>query len=293
MSMPSMQKLPTASKPAISVHRPVTKPVSEPRSGSRGKFIIILGQAGMGKTSLAAQFPDPMFICDETDDGLLDLIDNGQVPEIPSTVAATWTEFIAETKNALQRKPGSVVFDSLSGIQQLAFKACCKIDYGNDFTDKGFLSFGKGPDTVIKGDDYLPKWLSLLREFRNQGTNVILTGHTRTKTYDNPHGGNYDREIPDLHEKVWSLISRSAENILFLTVHVPVRDSKPNQKTKVSGDTIRVLRCTSSPVYPEAKNRLNIRDEILLSEEGDNPSQDTYLKFCKSGKLNPLTCRKL
>jgi len=86
------------------------------------ELMVLYGSPGNGKTSLASQFPKPLFVTDGRDGGYADLVRAGQVSsEISPIETTTWSD-LREVTKALANPDTpvdcqTVVFENLGGFQ--------------------------------------------------------------------------------------------------------------------------------------------------------------------------------
>jgi hypothetical protein len=83
--------------------KPKPKASYQPIQGSsRGRLIALIGTPGIGKTSLAAEFPNPRFVIDPKESGIIDLQESGQVrSDIPYKNVADFTDLIKYNEDLL------------------------------------------------------------------------------------------------------------------------------------------------------------------------------------------------
>lgn len=282
-------------------NKPPTKQPSPQRATDRplrrGHLIAVLGAPGIGKTHLVSWFPKPYFAISRRETGILDLVDHGIIKHINEDrihpmfeSADDLTRFNDEVINRkcvlLPDDTQSIIYESVSGFEQLFMDKVCQTEFGGNWgnTAGGYQFYQKG-DRIV-GDQYWSKFLDQLTEIREMGYNVILTGHTTTKAVKNARGVDYLKEVCRCTTSVWEQTDYLVQNIFFLAFDVKAeRESKFARGKAVSAD--RYLFCLTTP-YNGAKNRYNIDDLIDANES----SEATYKNFCAAAKLDPLTLRK-
>lgn len=244
--------------------------------------MLMYGQPGVGKTSFAANFPDPVFLVDPGEyQGIQDLVATKQCEE-PSDIRIC-TSF-PETINEIDNVTGlhkTLVIDSLTGIQHQCFSHCCEQDYldntGNpDWSSRGFYSYQQGPATAATRY-WEPVFINSLILAAAAGMNVILLAHSEIKPFDDPVSGAYDRYQPFLHKQIWQYTKRWVSLVLFYNYDVDVVKTGSTIKKKPDLATQRRLICTTrSPVY-EAKQHHGMPDYINAGNSGD----EAYTAFQK------------
>ena len=215
----------------------------------------IYGPHGVGKTTLAAQAPNPIFI--QTEDGL------GQL-ECPAFPLATSVQDVLDALNTLYREPHdfqTVVLDSADWLDNL-IQADMKANH-----DEKARSYGK--DTLLWAEQWLLllQWFNALR--RDRGMNVILIAHSEIKRFDPPDSDSYERYQPKMPAKSSAVIQEWADAVLFANFKTFVKAEAVNQqktikKAVASGE--RLLHTGEKPAYL-AKNRYSLPDTIPMNWE--------------------------
>jgi hypothetical protein len=233
--------------------------------------LIFHGVEGIGKSTLGAFAPKPIFGMSRGETGLLTLIDNGLVPETDHFDEwQTWHEAM-ECINWLiveKAENRTFVLDTLNGLERLCHEQVCK-DAFDDRWDY-FQAFGKGVELALQEWIRFLTLLDRLREVRRMG--IILLCHTKVKTFKNPEGDDYDRYTPDLSDKTWSITHKWADIVLFGNYKTDVKKQKGDTKAKpqsAAGTSNRFFYTQRTPAY-DAKNRNGLPHSIPM---GAKPSE--------------------
>lgn len=245
---------------------------------------IAYGLPGVGKSSMAAAIPNCVFMIDDKEDGIntlkaSHLVDDG-VPVLPSV--SRW-EDVLEILRQLARQQHNykaLVVDTLGGLEKLCHVYICHENYDDNWGDKGFDSYKRGYEVA------LPEWRKLLNAFdncRDAGMSVMCLSHSLIRPYKNPTGDDYDRFIPDLHHKTWSLTHRWADMVLFLNYYVEVVSEK-NKPAKGRGGQDRVMYTEYHAAY-EAKNRSALPGEIEMGTSGQEAWDNLKAALAVSRKV--------
>lgn len=223
----------------------------------RPRRLCVYGVHGVGKSSLGASAPKPIFI--QTEDGLGD-VDCDKFPLATSfeDVMDAITELYEDASHCYS----SVVLDSLDWAERLIHPVVCRDRGVENIEDIGFA----------KGYVYaLDRWREILDGLDalrlERGMTVILLAHAKVEKFANPETESYDRMVPRLNKHASALIQEWCDEVLFATyrVHVKQTDEGFGRKgTKGIGSGERVLRTTERPAHA-AKNRLGLPDELPLS----------------------------
>ena len=214
------------------------------------------GAPGIGKTTLAASAPKPIFI--RTEDGLGTL----SVDAFP--VAQTWDDVVAAMSALFQEKHDyqTVVIDSLSALEPLVWKKVA-----SDHNKQGIedLGYGKG---YIFALDYWQQFMSGITALRDtKGMLPILIAHSDIIRYDSPEVEPFERYQIKLHKRAFQLLYERCDIIGFANWRtLIVKDEVGfNQKqARGIGTGERLLHLVEKPAYI-AKNRYSLPDTIPLS----------------------------
>lgn len=240
--------------------RPPPRYAITSEAGKLASRVIYVGGAGIGKTSFAAQTPNPVFIMSRGETGLLTLIDVGSVSPTPHfPEATTWLETLGMLDHLLlnDHDRRTLVIDTINGIERLCFEHCVQTQFGGSWHK--FADYGKGVERALE------QWnvfVGLLHKLNTQKRmSVVLLSHCRVKKFANPLGEDFDRFHPDLHEKTWAVVNRWADAVLFGSTEIYVQ--KETGKAKATSSGVRVLYTREHACY-EAKNRFGLPNEIML-----------------------------
>ena len=220
--------------------------------------IMVYGQEGVGKSTLGASAPDPIFI--QTEDGL------GEIDCCKFPLAQSVEDVIIELTALRDEEHNfrTVVIDSLDWLERLIFDEICK-EFGVRSIEKADGGYGKGyVDALV----HWRKVLALLDDLRNKrGMMVILLAHAKVERFEDPENAAYDRYSPRLHKHAASLISEWVDTVLFATKRMRVSkdgDSRMIAAPIGADGGERIIRTNGSPACI-AKNRYGLPNEIPLS----------------------------
>ena len=218
---------------------------------ARPQKIVIYGPEGIGKTSLAAQCKDPVFIDTEGGTAHLD-VRRLQKP-------ADWDELIALVKE-VAANPGvcqTLVIDTADWAEAMCTDYICK-----KYSQPGIESFGYG-----KGYSYLAEEFSRLLLACNEvilaGMNVVITAHAKMRKQELPdEQGAFDRWELKLSKQSAPLLKEWPDALLFLNFKTFVIATEGNTHKAQGGK--RVIYTSHHPCW-DAKNRHNLPEELDLN----------------------------
>ncbi len=232
--------------------------MSYPISGGRietAKKVIVYGPEGIGKTTFAARFPDPVFIDTEHS------TDAYEVKRFP--YPTSWAMLTGEVQQ-VRDDPSccrTLVIDTADWAEKLctaALLARCK--------KSGIEEFGYGKGYVYLGEDF-GKLLNLLEEVKARGVNVVLTAHAKLSKFEQPDElGSYDRWELKLSKYILPMVKEWADLILFANYKTfAVASDDSGKKFKAQGGK-RVMYTTHHPCW-DAKNRYGLTEELPFEFE--------------------------
>lgn len=268
---PVRRPAPSIGATAATVAQPAAKPVAKGlRRASASDIkapprIIINAVEGWGKTTLGAYAPDSAILMAKNETGYETLYNAGLVPDRDYTSIDTWEELLSQV-DALIAEPGThqwLVLDALNGFERLCHEYVCRTVFNDDWSEKGFLSFGKGPDVSVAEWLKLIQKLDALRMRRNVG--ILFLSHSLVKTFKNPLDVDYDRYQADCHQKTWAVTAKWADAVLFGTFQQAIKKEK-GERAKGIGGFSRVLHNNPNDAYI-AKNRYGLPDELPMPDD--------------------------
>lgn len=220
------------------------------------KKVVLYGPEGIGKSSLAAQFPKPIFI--DTEGSTTELT----VDRLPKPTS--WT-MLKQQVDWVKQQVGrfeTLIIDTIDWAEMLCIDSIC-----STHNKKGIEDFGYGNGYVYVKEEF-GRFLNQLSDLIEAGLNVVLTAHAQIIKFEQPDEmGAYDRYQLKLGKKTSSqtapLVKEWADMLLFLnykTFSVAVDDK--GRKHKGQGGT-RMVYATHHPAW-DAKNRHGLPDEFPL-----------------------------
>jgi hypothetical protein len=213
---------------------------------------VIYGPEGIGKSTLAARFPRPVFIDTEGSTRHMDV----SRMEKPSS----WT-MLQEQVRYIRDTPGlcgTLVIDTADWAEQLCIRSICASKEIGGIED---LGYGRG--YVYLAEEF-GKLLNLLEEVVERGVHVVLTAHAMMRKFEQPDEmGAYDRWELKLQKKTAPLVKEWSDLLLFANYKtLSVAADKEGKKFKAQGGR-RVLYTAHHPCW-DAKNRLGLPEELPL-----------------------------
>ena len=219
------------------------------------KKVVIYGPEGIGKSTLAAQFPDPLFIDTE---GSTKEMDVARLDKPTS-----WEFLLSELEFVRTQRPcKTLVIDTIDWAEQLCIKCVC-----DRAGKKGIEDFGWGNGWTYEKEEF-ERFLTALEAIVNVGINVVLTAHAALRKFEQPDEmGSYDRWEMKLGKKTTNyiapLVKEWADLVLFANYKViSVAADKDGKKHKAQGGK-RIMYTSHHPCW-DAKNRYGLLEEIPM-----------------------------
>ncbi|RKJ79192.1 ATP-binding protein [Butyricicoccus sp. 1XD8-22] len=213
--------------------------------------VVLYGPEGIGKSTFASHFPEPVFI--DTEGGTKQL-DVARFPKPES-----WQYLLDEVREVLA-KPGlcrTLVLDTADWAEQLCMAAICA-----KYQKAGIEDFGYGKGYVFLEEEF-GRLLNLLEDVTGRGIHVVVTAHARLSKFEQPDElAPYDRWSLKLTKKNSPMLKEWADMVLFAnykTFTVRTED----KKVKAQGGR-RVMYTTHHPCW-DAKNRHGLAEELPFS----------------------------
>ena len=212
--------------------------------------LLIYGIEGIGKSTLGANAPKPVFI--STEDGI-DRINCDSFP-----LCRSFEEMMACLKTLREEKHDyqTLVVDSLDWAEKLVFAHLCK-QHGSPHIEKVGGGFQKGYEYALGSWSQMIDSMRPLRE--EKGMIIVLIAHAKVEKHNDPETTEFDRFSPKLHKKANAFWSEWCDAVLLAT-----REFGAAKGEKSGGK--RILRCVPSATC-NAKNRYNL-PEIMPLEWG-------------------------
>ena len=219
---------------------------------ARAQKVVIYGPEGIGKSTFAAQFPEPVFIDTE---GSTDNMDVARMDKPTSwTMLKNEIAFIKANSDTCK----TLVIDTIDWAEQLAVSYVCSQHQKNGIEDFGW---GKGYTYV---QEEIGRLLNSLSELVDIGINVVLTAHAQIKKFEQPDEmGAYDRYELKLGQKTSSktapLVKEWADMVLFANYKTFIMTTDDGKKKAQGGE--RVIYTNHRPAW-DAKNRHGLPDQL-------------------------------
>lgn len=228
------------------------------------KRLCIYGTRGIGKSSLAADAPEPIFL------DLGNATEHLNVSRYPLPAEPTYPDVLdaIDDIGASDHSFKTLVIEDVGELESLMWRhlvatAPTNREGDRPTTIEGF-GFGKGYKIAEAEWRVLVHRLDQMRLRR--GLHVIMLGHSVISTVKNPGGENYDRHVPLVDARAVGVIGANADVVAFATFDDVAKRINMGPAKKTIGVTgHRVLHLEHSATW-DAKCRLPMPSMIDLEE---------------------------
>lgn len=216
----------------------------------RAQKVVIYGSEGIGKSSLAAEFPNPLFIDTEGGTAHMDV----RRIEKPQS----WEEMLSVVKEVAATKDvcKTLVLDTADWAEQLIVSYLC-----TKYKQNSIESFGYGKGYTYLGEEF-SRLLGALDTVLASGIHVVVTAHAKMRKFEQPDEmGAYDRWEMKLSKQVAPLLKEWCDILLFCNYQTFVVTSENNTQKAQGGK--RVMYTSHHPAW-DAKSRVQLPEVLEL-----------------------------
>lgn len=218
-----------------------------------GQKVVLYGPEGIGKTSLAARFPNPVYIDTEGSTRNFDLA------RLPAPTSWEMLKQEAEYPLTHPGEVGTLVIDTADWAEKQCHRAVCQ-----RAGKSGIEEFGYGKGYTYAAEEF-GRLLDILDRVACSGVHVVLTAHAILRKVELPDDmGAYDKWELKCSRQLSPMLKEWADLVLFLNYKTFVVQSESG-KGKAQGGR-RMMYAAHRPTY-DAKNRHNLPDEMPLDYE--------------------------
>ena len=226
---------------------------------------LFYGPRGIGKTSLGADAPNPLFLDIEGGSPLVNVArysfrdePGGHVPRVYEDVLAAIDDLLANPGHGYS----SLVIDTLDALESLIHDFICRRDGKANVEAYGY---GKGYKVAVVEIRILKERLDRLI---NTGMAIVILAHSDEKTFKNPRGPDYDRYKSEMHELAWSQIAGWCDVVGFIDFEgggAALKGDESQAKRARGWSTgRRLIQLAPDAAVPDAKCRLSLPAELEL-----------------------------
>jgi len=234
------------------------------RPKDRSAIITILGDAGLGKTSLAASFPKPIVL--RAEDGLQAIPEEQRPDAFPVVESAddVWEQLMALVRE--DHDYHTLVVDSVTALERLFIQHVIDSDPKKPRSiNQANGGYGAGLAAVASMHQRVRKAAGLLNSRKNM--HVVFVAHADTETIELPDQDPYTRYSLRLGRRSVAPYVDDSDLVGFLRLRTYTTGDGERKKAVSDGTRQLVCYATASNV---SKNRFGITEDITV-EQGKNP----------------------
>lgn len=170
----------------------------------RGKYVMLYGLPGVGKTSLAAQFEKVLIAGFEMGTNALN-----NVYVAPIKTWDDWKRMVKDLcrKEELKEKFHTVAIDTVDEAWSLCTKYVCGQAGVNNLSDAGY---GKLYAEASK------EFSQPFRDLTYNGYGLIFTSHSTEKEFKNEKGEKYTQIVPALQNRAFDIVNKMVDIIAYI-----------------------------------------------------------------------------
>jgi hypothetical protein len=223
----------------------------------------IVGEGGVGKTSLAALFPKPVFI--RVEDGMKSITGN-----MPSAfpIAQTSDDVLEQLimLGSEEHDFKTVIIDTVTKLNILIENEIVAGDHAKSI-NTALGGYGAGISAAAERHRTIKLYCDKLVEFKRM--NVVFIAHAETESVDLPDKDPYMRYTIRMNKRSVSHYSDDVDLVAYIKLQTLTMSSKGSDKQKATTDGTRIITCYPTPNHI-SKNRYGIKSDLVFNE-GVNP----------------------
>lgn len=222
---------------------------------SSAKKVVLYGPEGIGKSTFASKFPDPVFIDTEGSTKEMD------VKRLPAP--KVWEDILEEAQYIADHPEScyTVVIDTVDWAETM-----CIDKLNDEYKTKNVLTLDYGKGSLLVVAEF-KKLVTVLDKIVANGINVLVTAHAAMRKQEQPDEmGAYDRwELKLQSKQVKSMVKEWADMVLFANYKTYVIEDDKTKSKKAQGGK-RVMYTSHHPCW-DAKNRYGLPECIDFNYE--------------------------
>lgn len=230
---------------------------------------ILYGVPKVGKTTLALEFPDPVYINTpgESPPNDLEVTTPGAIETFDQLL-----DFIGEL--IVEEHPyKTLVIDSLDGVEPLVWAQVCAQNGWNTLEDPGY---GKG---YLAADDVWREYLRAIEALAGMGIWVVQIAHTEITRFDSPTSDPYSRYGIKLHKRGSALVQEASSLIGFMNYRATIKEKDVGFNKKIGraeGSGERQIQLEERPGFV-AGNRFGMPPSVPYKKGGGWEALSKYV----------------
>lgn len=206
----------------------------------KGKFVFLYGLPGVGKTTLASQFPKSLILGFEQGTNALD-----NVYVQPISTWSEWNTVLRQLCNnkALKEKYETICFDTADMMWDILVRKICA---EHDVTRLGEIGWGQGYDEARQ------EFLSGLDQLSKSGYGIVFISHSTEKVFKNEKGEDYTKIVPALPNRPFDIINKMVDIVGYIR-EVETEEGQRERYIYFRGDDRYLAKSRFKYIEPKVK----------------------------------------
>lgn len=226
------------------------------RNTPKPPIIIAYGSAGIGKTTLAACAPNPVFI--QTEDGM------GSIDATCFPICTSFDDVMGSLQALYvdQHDFKTLAIDSLDWLEPLVWQKVCQMH--NQPSIEAF-GYGRGYVEALVLWRQFFEGVAALRD--SKGMIAVLIAHSQVTRIEDPTLPAYDSVGLKLHKRAAAICEEFADCIFYCTTKVnTITEDKGfnNKRVRATSTGDRIMHTVGQPAFL-AKNRFSLPSPLPLA----------------------------
>lgn len=234
------------------------------KPAERPVLVTICGDSGMGKTSLAATFPKPIFL--RAEDGMQAIPEALRPDAFPLIQSASqlWEQITAVIHEPHDYQ--TLVIDSVTALERLFLADVLAQDPKAKSINQALGGYGAGTAAVAAMHQRVRKGAGLANEKR--GMHIVFVAHADVETMKLPDADDYMRYSLRLPAKSLPPYVDDVDVVGFVRLEMFTKGDEGERKRAIStGDRELIVYASAACV---SKNRYGITNALPF-KSGENP----------------------
>ena len=213
--------------------------------------VVMYGTEGIGKSTMASQFPSPLIL--DTEDGSKHL-------DCARVICGDWITLESTMHELVRDAQGfeTIVIDSADWMERIMIDQIVRQAGKKSIEDFGF---GKG---YIHVQERVAKFLAIADQLISRGINVVFVAHSKVQRTSPPdQTDGYDRYELKLTKQVAPLLREWCDLLLFCNYKTKLVEGSDG-RIKASGGKERVMYAERAAAW-DAKNRFGLPEEMPMT----------------------------
>lgn len=225
--------------------------------GNRPCLFTFVAEGGLGKTTLAAMFPKPVFI--RTEDGTQSIVGSDAVLfDVAQTTDQIFDQISALVEQEHDFK--TLVLDSITQLNTMIEAEIISSDPKNPKSlNQALGGYGAGHSAVAERHREIRQACGYLSAMK--GMHIVFIAHADSETVDLPDSDPYSRYTIRMNKKSVGHYSDNVDCVGFIKLKRFLRGETDHKKA--ISDGTRIITC-----YPTAnhisKNRFGISEDLVF-----------------------------